>query len=90
MTYAQLKIPCTIAQPMDCHLASNALLRPVFMRGCTKKRRSLRNALIFYSYNCGPAFTSALPASLPSYLAKFLMKRPAKSLALTSHSEASA
>ena len=25
------------------------------------------------SYSCGPAATSALPASFPSYLAKFLM-----------------
>jgi hypothetical protein len=39
-------------------------------------------------YNLGPALTNSLPAALPSYLAKFLMKRPAKSLALTSHSEA--
>ena len=49
------------------------------------------NAYIFIVYyNCGPAETSALPASFPSYLAKFLMNLPAKSLALTSHSEASA
>ena len=42
------------------------------------------------NYNCGPAATKALPASLPSYLAKFLMKRPAKSLAFSSHCAASA
>ena len=41
-------------------------------------------------YSCGPADTSALPASLLSYFAKFLMKRPARSFALVSHSEASA
>ena len=42
------------------------------------------------NYSCGPADTSAFPASLLSYLAKFLMKRPARSFALASHSEASA
>lgn len=36
-------------------------------------------------YNFGPAATRALPASLPSYFLKFLMKRPAKSLAFSSH-----
>ena len=41
-------------------------------------------------YSCGPAETSALPASLPVYLTKFLTKRDARSLALVSHSEASA
>ena len=41
------------------------------------------------NYSCGPAETRALPCSLPSYLAKFLMKRPARSRALVSHSEAS-
>ena len=35
--------------------------------------------------SCGPAATRALPASLVVYLAKFLMKRPAKSLAFSSH-----
>ncbi len=40
-------------------------------------------------YSFGPAETRALPCSLPSYLAKFLMKRPARSRALVSHSEAS-
>ena len=41
------------------------------------------------NYSCGPAATRALPASLPSYLTKFLMKREARSFALTSHSAAS-
>ena len=41
-----------------------------------------------FNYNCGPAATSALPASLLSYLAKFLMNLCARSFALTSHSEA--
>ena len=48
----------------------------------------------FYSlysfYNCGPADTSAFPASFPSYFAKFLMNLPARSFAFSSHSEASA
>ena len=38
------------------------------------------------SYNFGPAATRALPASLPSYFLKFLMKRAARSLAFSSHS----
>ena len=44
---------------------------------------------LFFDYNWGPAATNALPAAFPSYLAKFLMNLPAKSLALTSHSDAS-
>ena len=40
-------------------------------------------------YSFGPAATRALPCSLPSYLAKFLMKRLARSTALVSHSAAS-
>ena len=40
----------------------------------------------WFFYSFGPAATRALPASLPSYLAKFLMKRPARSLAFSSHS----
>ena len=39
-------------------------------------------------YSFGPAATSALPASLPSYFLKFLMKRAARSLAFSSHSAA--
>lgn len=42
------------------------------------------------SYNLGPAATRALPASLPSYFLKFLMKRPARSSAFLFHSAASA
>ena len=41
-------------------------------------------------YSCGPAATRALPASLPSYLAKFLMNLEARSCAFLSHSEGSA
>ncbi len=43
-----------------------------------------------YYYNFGPAATRFLPASLPVNLAKFLMKRPAKSFAFSSHCAASA
>lgn len=43
-----------------------------------------------YSYNCGPAATRALPASFPSYFAKFLINLCARSFAFSSHSEASA
>ena len=46
--------------------------------------------ILFLNYNCGPATTNALPASFPSYLAKFLIKRDAKSLAFSSHCAASA
>ena len=48
--------------------------------------------LIRYSFNysCGPAATRALPASLPVYFTKFLVKRAARSFAFTSHSAASA
>ena len=49
-----------------------------------------RNPNIRNYYNFGPAATSALPASLPVNLAKFLMKRSARSLALASHCAASA
>ena len=42
------------------------------------------------NYSCGPAETRALPCSLPSYLAKFLMKRLARSSAFLFHSAASA
>ena len=41
-------------------------------------------------YSFGPAATSALPASLPSYFLKFLMKRAARSSAFLFHSAASA
>ena len=42
------------------------------------------------AYSWGPAETRALPCSLPSYFLKFLMKRLARSLAFSSHWEASA
>ena len=42
----------------------------------------------FYSW--GPAFTRALPASLPVYLSKFLTKREARSFAFSSQTPASA
>ena len=41
-------------------------------------------------YSLGPASTRALPASLPVYLTKFLMNRPARSLALVSQTLTSA
>ena len=43
---------------------------------------------LLWNYSWGPAATRALPASLVVYLAKFLMKRAAKSLAFSSHSAA--
>ena len=52
------------------------------------KKGMLSHAFFFLLrsyYNFGPAATNALPASLPVNLAKFLMKRPAKSLAFSSH-----
>lgn len=52
------------------------------------KASSTLNDQEMSNYNCGPAFTNAFPAAFPSYLAKFLMKRPARSLAFSSHSEA--
>ena len=42
------------------------------------------------AYSWGPAATRALPSSLPVYFSKFLMKRADRSLALVSHSAASA
>lgn len=45
-------------------------------------------AFTMMNYNFGPAATSFLPASLPVNLAKFLMKRSARSLAFTSQSAA--
>ena len=41
-------------------------------------------------YSWGPASTRALPASLPVYFTKFLMKRAARSSAFLSHSVGSA
>ena len=43
-----------------------------------------------FDYSWGPALTNALPASLPVYFTKFLMKRPAKSWAFPSQTFASA
>ncbi len=58
--------------------------------GLAKGRQARSSKLFVLIYSWGPAETSALPASLPSYFAKFLMKRSARSFALVSHSEASA
>ena len=44
-------------------------------------RRKMRDS----AYSWGPAETRALPCSLPSYLAKFFTKRPARSFAFSSH-----
>ena len=66
----------------------------------TKRTCSLAGTRPFYclhisirqrsAYSWGPAETRALPCSLPSYFLKFLMKRLARSLAFSSHWEASA
>ena len=42
------------------------------------------------NHSWGPAATRALPASLPVYFTKFFTKRPARSLAFSSHWAASA
>lgn len=59
-----------------------------------KRNRAFAQFLFFcctaYASVFGPAATSALPASLPSYFAKFLIKRSARSLALLVHSSPSA
>ena len=47
---------------------------------------SLAPCPLLPDYSFGPAATRALPASFPSYFTKFLMKRPARSLAFSSHS----
>ena len=69
------------------NLTSEATLKP-------KKNESLSPngtgglailMLTIKSYSCGPAATSALPASLVVYFAKFLMKRAARSFAFSSH-----
>ena len=67
----------------------NAVDSVNFMPFIRKKGARLSACAPIYTildYSCGPAATRALPASLPSYLAKFLMKREAKSLAFSSHS----
>ncbi len=53
-----------------------------------QQRAGMLVAFGLKSYNLGPAATRALPASLVVYLPKFLMKRAARSLAFSSHSDA--
>ena len=55
-----------------------------------RDRASRANCRIFGYSACGPAETSALPASLPSYFLKFFTKRAARSFAFASHSDGSA
>ena len=57
--------------------------RSVFLYGVLSESEK-----IYLSF--GPAFTSFLPAALPSYLWKFLMKRDARSSAFLFHSSGSA
>ena len=75
-----------------CHSGS-ATCRPQRFR--RKKGAPIMGAPLFTlgmpgAYSCGPAATSALPASLVSYFLKLLMKRSARSCALASHSAGSA
>ena len=64
--------------------------------GSTKKagrgipRSAFLKCVILYYSTTGPAATRALPASLFSYFLKFLTKRPARSLAFSSQTDASA
>ena len=53
-------------------------------------RSAFLKCVILYYSTTGPAATRALPASLVSYFLKFLMKRPARSLAFSSQIDASA
>ncbi len=53
-------------------------------QGITSVRKSLKDSKV------DGAATKALPASFPSYLAKFLTNLAARSFAFSSHSEASA
>lgn len=61
-----------------------------------RKKKGNRAATRFpFHLNCyasvfGPAATKALPAALPSYFTKFLMKRSARSFAFLFHSSLSA
>ena len=57
-------------------------------RNCALAQFLFRSSTSYASV-FGPAATSALPASLPSYFAKFLIKRSARSLALLVHSSLS-
>ena len=76
----------------------NKILRSLRSLRMTHGRSSVRHttalgATLFglcQSYSFGPAATRALPASLLVYLSKFLMNLPARSLAFSSHSDASA
>ena len=53
-------------------------------------RSAFLKCVILYYSTTGPAATRALPASLVSYFLKFLTKRPARSLAFSSQTDASA
>ena len=64
---------------------------------CNRPHFSLLGLLFCYSpfnlllnYIWGPALTSALPAALPSYFAKFFVNLAARSFAFFSHRDASA
>ncbi len=54
-----------------------------------KKRLFVSNGYADY-ISLGPAAISDFPSALPVNLSKFLMKRPAKSFALVSHTDLSA
>ena len=57
----------------------------------TRDRAALSDGISCSDYSkWGPAATSDLPSSLPVNFEKFLMKRPARSLAFSFHCEASA
>ena len=83
----------------ELEMVAAAIRQRLLSRGAfyTKHPRTSNRAGVFYlltkqlrlHYSFGPAATRALPCSLPSYLAKFLMKRLARSTALVSHSAAS-
>lgn len=59
-----------------------------YLRTARPGTRSMCGGAAIGNYNFGPAATSDLPSSLPVNLLKFLMKRPARSSALTVHSSA--
>ena len=89
-------LPGGMAMHIDDSIGYAKDIKSVFMlheQACTFAAESyarVTNNLGVVCTTCGPAATNALPASLPSYLAKFLMNLPAKSTAFFSHSEASA
>ena len=70
----------------------NSKILPRQTRPAVVPRRALKEfTLLPINYaSFGPAATNALPAALPSYFTKFLMKRPARSCALPSQTETSA